>query len=76
MITQKKGGEWSFEGLCLCEWVSGYLLLSRKLEGVIAKLEPLSDQHVLASFLHNIDNAKTLVGFVQELADAIIDYQV
>jgi len=48
----------------------------RKLEGVIAKLEPLSDQHALLKFLRNIDNAKTLMGFVQELADAITDYQV
>jgi hypothetical protein len=48
----------------------------RKLEGVIAKLEPLSDQHGLVSFLRSVDNSKTLGGFVQELADAITDYQV
>ena len=48
----------------------------RKLEGVVARLEPLSDQHALIKFLRNIDNAKTLAGFVQELADAIVDYQV
>ena len=48
----------------------------RKLEGVIAKLEPLSDQHALVRFLRNVDNAKTLTGFVQELANAITDYQV
>jgi hypothetical protein len=47
-----------------------------KLEGVIAKLEPLSEQHALVRFLHNVDNAKDLTGFVQELADAIADYQV
>ena len=40
------------------------------------KLEPLSNQHTLVKFLHNVDNAKTLAGFVQELADAIMDYQV
>ena len=43
---------------------------------VIAKLEPLSEQHALLKFLCNVDNAKTLNGFVQELADAITDYQV
>jgi hypothetical protein len=48
----------------------------RKLQGVIAKLEPLSDQHALVRFLRNVDNAKVLTGFVQELADAITDYQV
>ena len=48
----------------------------RKLEGVITKLKPLSKEHALLKFLHNVDNAKTLTGFVQELADAIMDYQV
>ena len=48
----------------------------RKLRGVITKLEPLSRQHGLVGFLQNVDNAKTLAGFVQELADAITDYQV
>jgi len=43
---------------------------------VTAKLEPLSEQHVLLKFLRNVDNAKTLNGFVQELANAITDYQV
>jgi len=48
----------------------------RKLGGVVMKLKPLSEQHGLIAFLHNVDNAKTLAGFVQELADAITDYQV
>lgn len=48
----------------------------RKLEGVIAKLDPLSDQHVFVGFLCNADNATTLTGFVQELANAVTDYQV
>ena len=43
---------------------------------VTAKLEPLSEQHTLLKFLRNVENAKTLNGFVQELADAITDYQV
>ena len=48
----------------------------RKLDGVITKLEPLSDQHAFIKFLRNVNNAKTLTGFIQELADAITDYQV
>ena len=48
----------------------------RKLEGAIAKLEPLSDQHAIVGFLRNVDNAKMLTGLVQELANAITDYQV
>ena len=42
----------------------------------MTKLEPLSDQHGLVRFLHNVDNAKILNGFVQELVEAISDYQV
>jgi len=42
----------------------------------VAKLEPLSKQDVLLKFLRNIDNGKTLMEFVRELANAIKDYQV
>ena len=52
-----------------------YLSL-RKLESVVMKLEPLADQDAVLRFFHNVNNAKTLMGFVQELADAITDYQV
>ena len=48
----------------------------RKLEGVVAKLEPLSEQCAFIRFLRNVDDAKTLAGFIQELANAITDYQV
>ena len=40
------------------------------------ELEPLSEQHTLLKFLRNVDNSKMLTGFVQELANAITDYQV
>ena len=43
---------------------------------VVTKLEPLSEQHELIKFLHNVDNAKILSGLVQELADAVGHYQV
>ena len=48
----------------------------RKLDGIIMKLEPLSEEHALLKFLRNVDNAKTLSGFVEELAAAITYYQV
>ena len=74
---QRKGGEWYFR--CLFPVVSTFINLLiplRKLKGVIAKLEPLTEQHALIGFFQNVDNAKILAGFVQELADAIMDYQV
>ena len=51
------------------------LIPLRKLQGVLAKLEPLTDQNALVGFLRNANNVKVLTGFVQELADAITDYQ-
>lgn len=43
---------------------------------VIVKLEPLSEQNALLRFLQNQDHASSLSGFVQEVAEAITDYQV
>ena len=51
-------------------------VVSRKLGGVITKLEPLSEEHMLLKFIQNVDNAKVLSGFIQELADAVEYYQV
>ena len=31
------------------------------------KLEPLSDTHAIVKFLRNVDHAKALTGFIQEL---------
>ena len=77
MITQRKGGGQSFEGLYPPDHVSQFAYPPlRKLEGVIAKLEPLYDQHGLVRFLRNTDHAKTLAGLVQELSNVITDYQV
>ena len=76
MIARRKAGGLSFRGSCSYECISVCLSLLRKLEGVIAGLEPLSDQHALVGFLNNVENAKTLTGFVQEVANAITDYQV
>jgi hypothetical protein len=48
----------------------------RRLDGVISKLGPLGEEPGLLKFLRNVDNAKILSGFVQELADAVEYYQV
>jgi hypothetical protein len=74
---QRRGGEWCFGGSFSYEYIYKFTYpFLRKLEGVIVKLEPLSDQNALVRFLRNVENAKTLGGFVQELANAITDYQV
>ena len=43
---------------------------------VIVKLEPLSEQNGLLRFLRNEDHAGLLNGFVQDIANAVTDYQV
>ena len=40
------------------------------------KLRPLSERWGIVQFLNNEDYANTLNGFVQDLANAITDYQV
>ena len=50
--------------------------LGRKLVGIIAELGPLSEQNGILRFLKNVDHAKILNGFVQDLAYAVTDYQV
>ena len=60
----------------LYKYTSAHLPPLRILGGIIAKLEPLAEQHALIGFLRNVDNTKMLTGFVKELADAITDYQV
>jgi len=54
----------------------GLLIPLRKLKGVMMKLEPLTEQHMIVGFLCNTDNAKILAGSISELGDAITDYQV
>ena len=72
---QKKRGEQNYRGLCLDNCASAGSPFSRKLERVLMRLEPLSDQNAFLGFLRNVDNAKALTGFVQELANAVTDYQ-
>ena len=52
------------------------LVPCRTLSKIIAKLKPLSKQRGLVKFLNNVDHANTLNGFVQDLANAVKDYQV
>jgi len=43
---------------------------------VITKLEPLSEQNGLLKFLRNEDHAGLLSGLVQDIANAVTEYQV
>ena len=72
----EKGRRLELQRFVLVQIHIGLLTPLRKLQGVITKLEPLADQNALIGFLRNVDNVKVLTGFVQELSDAITDYQV
>ena len=52
------------------------LVLCRTLSGIVVKLEPLSKKRGLEEFLNDVKHANTLNGFVQDLANAVTDYQV
>ena len=52
------------------------LVPCRALSSIIARLESLSKQPGLAEFLNNADHANALNGFVQDLANAVANYQV
>ena len=43
---------------------------------ILEKLEPLSEQNGLLKFLRNEDHAGLLNGFVQDITQAVMDYQV
>jgi len=43
---------------------------------VVIELEPLSEQSGLVKFLRNEDHAGMLNGLVQDIANAVTDYQV
>jgi hypothetical protein len=80
-IAERRLGERFSEGLYnslreILAYHSIPLSVRRKLAGIIAKVEPLSDQSRIARFLKNVDHAKILNGFVQDLAYAVTDYQV
>lgn len=78
MIIRREQGERNFRGMYpeKKKNASAGSRSLRKLQSVVAKLEPLSEQGALLGFLRNADNAKILTGFVQDLANAVTDYQV
>jgi len=48
----------------------------RKLEGVSRDLTPLAEQGAAAGFFSNVQNADELSRLVEDIRDAIMDYQV
>ena len=68
----------------LCRFVRSQSLSSlpltqgvcRRLTDILGKLEPLSEQNGLLKFLRNEDHAGLLNVFVQDITQAVMDYQV
>ena len=48
----------------------------RKLEGVREVLDPIATQKNIVQFLSNAENAQKLNGLVDDIREAVMDYQV
>ena len=48
----------------------------RKLEKVLQELKPLEEQGNIEGFFTNTENADKLGGLVEDIRDAVMDYQV
>ena len=55
---------------------TAYATYHRRLVNVLERMEPLSEQHGLLKFLQNEDHAGLLNDAVQDVAQAVTDYQV
>ena len=51
-------------------------MIFRKLEVVLRELEPLANQGKVKGFFNNFKNADKLGGLVEDIRDAVMDYQV
>jgi hypothetical protein len=52
------------------------LVAERKLDNVLKELIPLSQQGKIAEFLNNAQNADKLSDMVEDIRDAMTEYQV
>ena len=50
--------------------------IDRKLEGVREVLDPIAAQKNIVQFLSNAENAQKLNGLVDDIREAVMDYQV
>ena len=48
----------------------------RKLEKVVRELKPLADQGRVNGFFNNVENADKLGSLVEDIRNAVINYQV
>ena len=50
--------------------------MARKLEGIRQALDRMAAQKDIARFLNNTDNAQKLNNLVEDIREAVLDYQV
>jgi len=75
--SEKGGRDWSCKPALLR--VESRVLrtgIGRKLEGFCRDLAPLEEQGKVEGFFNNVVNADKLGGLVENIRDAIIEYQV
>ena len=52
------------------------MMIARKFQGVHRGLSSLAEQGVVEGFFNNVENADRLRGLVEDIRDAMIQYQV
>jgi len=50
--------------------------MARKLEGVCQGLTPLEKQGNIVGFMTNVENTQRINGLVEDIRDAVMEYQV
>ena len=51
-------------------------MIGRKLEDVRKALDPMANQKDIAQFLNNTENAQRLSDLVDDISEAVVEYQV
>ena len=51
-------------------------MIGRKLDNVLQELKVLEKQGKVEGFFTNVKNAEKLAGLVEDIRDAVMDYQV
>ena len=52
------------------------MVLARKLKNILKDLEPLAQRGKITGFLNNTEDVAKLSGMVEDIRDAMIEYQV
>ena len=73
---RRRGGLFSKSSLTLLCQVFSLTFMDRKLDDVLQNLIPLAEQGKITRFLNSAEDVDKLSGLVEDIRDAMMDYQV